>query len=268
MFGDIRIAIYLAYIALLLWKARIGALDDWWKYIIAFAVLQQVTRLAEDLHLRWQMRRGVQVLRSLDPDDAARILDRMWSGSPRQYYRERLDAEGSIVRDGSTERFPFSPTTQRETTIAYWCAAGATATVFAVLLIGGPGIPRFTGRTLWTVGGTLCVLAGWARGRSTHLETVLEITPFGLAELTEDGARGRSVRWTQALVLRARPRLRRLDLHSEDGVVIPLDYARIGFARLVALVLDYGHFFEASAPVIDSADATVDESSDDEPSED
>ena len=78
--------------------------------------------------------------------------------------------------------------------------------------------------------------------RFYRLASVIELTPFAIIEVRADGRR-RWLYWTQPLELRNYRWLRRLELAPQGGQGhIPIHYARIGFERLLAVVLERGGF--------------------------
>jgi hypothetical protein len=240
-FSSLRIGLFITFIALLAWKAIGGSLDDYWIYLGAYVVLMQATRVAERLRWRWTVRQGVHRLRRLDPEHRERVVGSMWPSLVRQLYVERLRKEGGPERDGTIERFPFAHSDRRENTMLFW---SATATAAAVLVI-----PVFVHDLSTAVGWAFLLLAlvlvtivARLRRRGRHLTTVLEVSPFGVSEISENDAR-RTIRWSEMLVLHNYPRRKRLEL-SRAGMMdfIALDYDRLGFERALGLVLEYGGF--------------------------
>jgi len=239
--GDLRVALYAAYVALLLWRGRGGVPDDWWEYLILFAAVDAAMTGAAVLYERWLVRRAVRVLRGLDPAHRDERLQRIWMSDARRYLADRVAAEGVPERQGSVERFPFAHSDRRENTLLFWALALGAAVPLALLLARPPEAPT-VGWTGWWVAVACLVGLTAVRRRGRHLTTTLEITPFAVAELGAGGHR-RALRWGQALVLRNRPWRRRLELSAAGHPdFIALDYERVGFERVVRLVLEYGGF--------------------------
>jgi hypothetical protein len=89
--------------------------------------------------------------------------------------------------------------------------------------------------------GGLQFLMRWRR----YLDTWLEVSRFGIAEVWPDGSR-RQIPWHQRLWLQNQPGRRRLRLLIADkSAGIPIHYRRTNFARAMELVVQYGGFMPA-----------------------
>jgi hypothetical protein len=241
-FSDLRLAIYIAYAVLMVWRIGVGMGDGWWLYLAGFTILIQITRGIERGVQEARVRRRVAYLRALDPADAEARLNRMWSDSARRALTGLLRDEGAIESDGATERFPFPRSVRRDASILFWVLATAAVSAFAVLTFASQ-VRDWIGWAAWLAGAALALGAGWARREARALASVLEVSRFGVTEIADDGTR-RALRWTQPLLLRNRPKKRRLDLYSaaRPDSVISLDYRRLGFERLLRSIVEYGGF--------------------------
>jgi hypothetical protein len=241
-FSDLRLAIYIAYVVLMVWRIGAGMGEGWWLYVAGFTILIQATRGIERGMQEARVRRRVAYLRALDPADAEARLNRMWSASARRALSELLRDEGAIESDGAAERFPFPRSVRRDASILFWVLAAAAVSAFAALALVSQ-LRQWIGWVVWIAGAALAVGAGWARRESRALTSVLEVSRFGVTEIADDGTR-RALRWTQPLLLRNRPKKRRLDLYStaRPDSPISLDYRRLGFERLLRSIVEYGGF--------------------------
>src|SRR5207249_3176592 len=204
------------------------------RFAVIFAVIGAVALLIY-LWTEWRIRRVINRLRSLAPDDRDEVLGRHLTPEAREFYTKRLAAEGSIEFDGMVERFPFSAVDRREALALFWGAAAIGAlTLAAALGIGGE---QESWRAPALAIGMIAVLGMPALSRRLYrLASVLELTPFAIIEVRADGRR-RWLYWTQPLMLQNRPWLRGLDLVPQGAREhIPIHYARIGFDRLLAVV--------------------------------
>ena len=213
-------------------------------FVIIFALFGALVALMA-LWAAWRVRRAVHRLRSLAPDDRDEVLGQHIAPEARDFYAKRLAAEGSVEVDGVVERFPFSPVDRRETFALFWGAA-AIATISLAVAHGVGGVHQGW-RGLALAAGMLAVLTMpvFSR-RSYRLASVIELTPFAIIEVRADGRR-RWLYWRQPLTLQNRPWLRRVDLAPQGSRDhIPLHYARVGFDRLITVVLDRGGFQHAA----------------------
>ena len=83
MMGDMRVALFLSYIVLLLWRTHgfsRNIPDDWWKYLAGYFVLNLSLNGAQRIQSWWQMRRAVQAVRAMNSHARQQILERehMW----------------------------------------------------------------------------------------------------------------------------------------------------------------------------------------------
>ena len=215
----------------------------WW--IGGFALIQ-MTHLLEPIGDRWLLRREVKAYLSMDPEVRERLLSRVWLSVTRQYLREQLANEPDVEFNQGAERYPFPTMDKTLVTRVYW----ALAIVVAALLSSTLDVVRLpTGIRvmLLCVGGILLAALSYLRLRGEHLLTVLEITPFALAEIHPNGSR-RVLSFNQPLELRNRPRLGRIELRAQsDRAYIAIDYSRVGFQRALNRVLTLGGFREPAA---------------------
>lgn len=88
-----------------------------------------------------------------------------------------------------------------------------------------------------------CAYGAWSAARSERsYDSLVEITPFRVSELFPDG-RMRTVLFNGYLELHHEPKLRQLRLtpNPQDPGII-LDFRRMGFDRMVELIVRYGRF--------------------------
>jgi hypothetical protein len=251
-FSDVRLAIYVAYAVLMIWRIGAGMGEEWWLYVAGFTVLIQVTRGIERGLEEARVRRRVARLAALDPADAETQLSRIWSDSARRELAGLLREEGVVEQDGITERFPFPRSARDAVSTLFWVLVIAAVGCFCLIAVVSPLYARMAWVT-WVVGAGLAIGAGWARRQTRRLASVLEVSHFGVTELADDGAR-KILRWTQPLVLQNRPKKGRLELYSPDRPESPihLDYRRLGFERLLRSIVEYGGFRPQEPPAEES----------------
>jgi hypothetical protein len=241
-FSDLRAAIFIAYAILMVWRVSAGMGEGWWLYVAGFTILIRITYRIEHVLEESRVRKHVAYLSALDPADAEARLNRIWSVSARRALSEMLHEEGAVESDGAAERFPFPRSVRRAVSTLFWFLAGAAVAAFGVLAFSSR-VSSVVEWGAWLSGAVLALGAGWARRESRMLASVLEVSRFGVTEIADDGTR-RALRWTQPLLLRNRPKRRRLELHGTQrpDSIIPLDYRRLGFERLLRSVVEYGGF--------------------------
>jgi hypothetical protein len=203
-----------------------------WPTIIALHLLSRAL----------QVRQTLRNLRRLDPERRRAIVDNIRPFVARTYYDQQLRIDGEPEIGAAVERYPFSPRERREQELLYW---GITL-IAAVVLLAQTMIAHFATWERLVCGAVVagCVAALWfLRKRSRRLETVIEISPFGLAEIHPDGQR-RHVRFGIALQLRVNRRRSRAELAAvmAPNDIIALDFDRLGFNRLMERVIDWGGF--------------------------
>lgn len=236
------------------WALAVGALFGLWGstplgqridlFVLMFALFGALFAVVA-LWTAWRVRRVAHRLRSLAPDDRDEVLGQHMAPEARDFYAKRLAAEGSVEVDGVVERFPFSAVDRREALALFW-GATTIATITLAVAHGVGGVHEgWRGLALAT--GMLAVLAMPVLSRRSYrLASVIEVTPFAIIEVRTDGRR-RWLYWRQPLTLQNRPWLRRLDLAPQGSRDrIPLHYARVGFDRLIAVVLERGGFQHAA----------------------
>ena len=245
MFSNLRIVLLLTYLAALFWPSggvSRGVPDDWWLYLVSYSVLSTALYFAERLHGWWQWRRAVQRMRSLDPAVRDARFARMWLSGVRRQLASRVRDEGEVEVVDGLERFPFARGAQRAVATGFWTCAAIGVALQVVLIAGVPHVRRPVGWVMLVIGTLFTVAAAWTRVRLRHMETVLEVSLFAIAEVQPNGVR-RSYRWADPLLLRGRPHLRRLELSMErEPGYISLDYDRVGIDRAVQIVLERGGF--------------------------
>lgn len=188
-------------------------------------------------HAFWSI---VWQLRQATVSDRQRMLEELEPDKLRKRVAAILDQDGSNDADGDVEQFPFPHGLRRLATRAYWTAWG----IALVMLL----VAAFVPAPLWLRCLPVIVAASAAYGawlasrRERSYESVIEITPFRVSELFPDG-RARTVLFNRYLELHHEPALKRLRLtsHPEDPGII-LDFRRMGFDRMVDLVVEYGQF--------------------------
>lgn len=243
--ADLRVALVLCYVALLLWRSGFGgrdALEDWWLYMLGFAVIQFLLSVSGRVHEWWEWRRAVQALRALGPAERDARLSRLWLSGARRQLDTLVRAEGDVESDGIVERFPFARGPQRAMSAVFWAAAAMSLVILLALMTKLVGTTGVLGWGLFVIAICLAVIAAWARQRLSYMESILEIGPFLVVLIHSDGTR-RTIRWSDSLLLRGRPRLRRLELSAAGRPgFVALDYDRVGIDRALALVLERGGF--------------------------
>ena len=245
MIADLRVALSVCYIALLLWRTDVatrGIPDNWWLYVLGFAVLSFALSGIERLAAWWQWRTAVRAIRALSPDQRRAHLQRIWLSGTRQQLTGLVDAEGTVATEGAIERFPFARGARRAILSVFWIAAGGSALLQVTVIARAAHTSSFLAWSLFAVSIVLALIAAWTRHRGQHMQTILEVGPFAVAELRADGTR-RIIRWSQPLMLRARPRLRRLELSVMGQTdFIAIHYDRVGVLRALELILHRGRF--------------------------
>jgi hypothetical protein len=93
----------------------------------------------------------------------------------------------------------------------------------------------------------LCVAALWCRRGLSAFNRIVEVTPFGLSEIREDGTI-RRILWGQGLTLRNHEMRRRIELSVQDASLrIEIPYSVVGCARLAELIVKRGGFVHAES---------------------
>jgi hypothetical protein len=165
-----------------------------WATIVALHVLSRAL----------QVRQTLRNLRRLDPERRRAIVDNIRPFVARTYYDQQLRIDGEPEIGTTVERYPFSPRERREQELLYW----AITLIAAVVLLAQTLIAHVATWERLACGAVVaaCVAALWfLRRRSRHLETVIEVSPFGLVEIHPDGQR-RHLRFGIALQLRVNRR--------------------------------------------------------------
>jgi hypothetical protein len=240
LFTDLRIALYLAWAAGLIYSGSHSKATNFVAWIVSYQIVSWVTVALERSLNKRRERRIVAYYQMFGDEERKAMIAKIWSVSFRRFIREQIALDIVPTVDGSTERFPFSVYYRRRTLILFWVSAVAAAVALVV-----PQFMPFQRALGWSlIGfGTVCVLAAsvfWRR--ATFANTVLEITPYTIAVVAPSGERT-SLSWKTKLALVNRPRHARLDLVDiNHGTVIPLHFARVGLKRAVDLVVQYANF--------------------------
>jgi len=238
-FDDLRLGIAILYLALVMWRVM-GQGDEWWPYVVALSVIMAGVRGVEHALDAARVRRYVAYFAALDPADAKEKISRMWLSGVRNELSQRLADEGTIERSEFVERFPFTKEAQRRATLLFWLTIGAAAIALAALAFVAR-MPAWIGWGCWLATATFVALAGQARQSSLDMQSVLEVSQFGLTEIATSRER-RTLRWTEPLFIVDKPRRHRVELFNAEGKMIRINYRRLGFVRLLHLVLTNGGF--------------------------
>lgn len=235
-------------------------------YVLGALTLNALRRLVGDDAATWSVTIGVplmlgllgggalvrdrvdrwRTMRTLRQLPAARRLEALASFDPamQALFANALALDGSEVTDGPVERFPFP--LRRIGLLERAEIVVVAFGVAALLFVGFAEVGTVTTRWALLVVGILTlpaaiVLRSWHR-RSC---SVLEVSPFGIVEVTADGRRTR-IGFAQSLILVNEPRWRRMQIGpAASDLRITLHYGRMGFFHLVDRVLEYGGFREA-----------------------
>jgi hypothetical protein len=179
-------------------------------------------------------------LRQSSVEDRAQMLAALEPAKLRDEVEAILSRDGTNESQGDVERFPFPFGLRRFATRTYW--------VMWALGLAMLAASAFVPAPLWLrcvplVIAACCAYGAWLAGeRERSYDSVIEVTPFRVSELFPDG-RVHTVLLGRYLELHHEPKHKRLRLTagSEDSG-IALDYRRMGFGRLVDLVVQYGEF--------------------------
>jgi uncharacterized membrane protein YhaH (DUF805 family) len=191
------------------------------------------------------VRRMVRALRRLDPAFRRQVVNSINSESVRDYYDQRLRLEGDADVAGVVERYPFAPSDRSEQTRWYW-----TLMLVAGLALASPIL--WPHMAVWQRAIALTVvliclgLLAMNRRRMRRLDTVLEVSPYGLAEIHPDGTR-RVLTFNQPLACRVnrwRSRVEVAPVGGRQSDRIFVDFDRVGFNRLFMAVLLLGKFIQ------------------------
>jgi len=241
--SDIRLALALTYVGLLLWRSRLagGLPDDWWLYLLVFGALNFGLYIAGEISAWWYGRRVVQFMRSLSADARDRWARRFQSSSA---YRRLLLAtidEGSTSEHSGVISYPFAAGAVKAATAAFWASVAGGIGVLSGLILAGSRISERIGWGAIGVAFAFAAIASLSRFRLRYMDSRVEVSEFAIA-LIRDGER-KGLRWTEPLLIRARPLLRPVELVSAaTGILIPLDFERVGIDHLLGLVLERGGF--------------------------
>jgi hypothetical protein len=179
-------------------------------------------------------------LRQASAGDRARMLAELEPEHLRTKVEAILSHDGSNEAVGDVEQFPYPLGLRRLANRAYWFMWALAVS----MLITAAAIPA----PVWlrciplVVAGCGAYAAWSASQRERSFASVIEVTPFRVSELFPDG-RVRTVLFSWYLELHHEAQHQRLRLtpkRDEPGII--LDCRRMGFDRLVELVVRYGDF--------------------------
>jgi hypothetical protein len=242
IFFYIRVGIYLGFIiALFATAGPSGVGPNTWLYLIAVNVLSQLSYLGEAGLRRWQDRQAIRGVLSMDPVARQIFIDHVWLRPVRKKLEDSVTKAGDVQVDGLVERYPFPAGDRRLAARVFWALMGVALLIAAAT----SGLLSFSLLVRWSlvsVAALLGVLLWRVKLREAHLATVLEITPYSIAEVSPGGSR-RSMHWNQGLRLKNQSRLGRLVLSTTEGREhLKIDYDRIGIDRALRRILEYGGF--------------------------
>ena len=247
--SNLRIVLALSYIGLLFWRSRVdGHIPEyWWIVIGVYFISVRLTYWGEEAWERWRMRRVVRSYSMLDPVAKDAALKALWSTSPRYHLGELVKEEGQAEIGDVVERYPFSRSAKVQSISAFWVTSALATIVFAILILLPESLPQVGGWIVWAGAALLAIAAGILRTRMRFLDSVLEVSRFGLTEVDTTGGR-RTILWTAPLLLRYRKWPKRFELSvSGRHDMIRLDFDRVGIDRAFRLTLDYGGFPDLSS---------------------
>jgi hypothetical protein len=184
-------------------------------------------------------------LRHAPRDERTRMLAELEPDKLRADVTRVLEADGSEERHDGLEQFPFPKSLVKQTTRLYWTMWAFAIVLLAIVALSDePMAYRLAGVA---VAGLCGFVAYRAWQRENAFQTIIEVTPFRISELHPNGLI-RTIQWNQYLELRNEPQRSRVRLSGgEHDAGLTLDYRRMGFTRLLALVREYGRFAEGNA---------------------
>lgn len=187
----------------------------------------------------------IRELRAADRETRARMLHDLEPRALRDAVAQVLGRDGSEESDAGVERFPYPEGLRRFIARKYWILWGATT---LLLLIGAFSDAWMSLRLLSLAVAGACGYGAWKTARrEAGLQSVIEVTPFRVSELLPGGDRT-TLLFGRYLELRDEPaKQRMLITGGSDDTGIALDYRRMGFDRLVELVLLHGGFHQSAA---------------------
>lgn len=239
LFENLRIGIAVAYIALVMWRVT-GQGDEWWPYVLGLTILTSSARAIERAVFDARVRRYVAHFAVLDPAEARAKINRMWLGTHRSELSQLLEEEDAVEQTEFVERFPFTRSASRQASARFWVFIVVAAASLASLAIVSR-MAAWIGWACWLSTTAFLAAAGQARQSSRELESVLEVSKFGLSEIRTNGDRRMRI-WTRPLFFVNYPGKHRIELSDKAGKMIPIDYRRLGFARVVRLIVELGNF--------------------------
>ena len=241
LFGDIQVGLYASYAILIIWRGSVGIPEGYVPYMAAYFVFSALAAIIERVLDRLTFQRMIQDLAALDPVESAALIERSWSASACRLLRTEVANEGSVEVHDLTERFPMPASIRRQTDILFWVAALSALIVFALLFVRD--WVSAWGWTVWMAGSGLAGWAGSLRQRSRAASSIVVVDPWELCVERADGLRESPIRWGRELYLTNEPSRNRLALSdARSRSVVHLDYRRVGFVRLLNLVLERGGF--------------------------
>ena len=246
-----RVVILVTGIAFYFWVLSFGPDQTWAVMLVGYVLIVVLAYVRQAIAVR----RMVRALRRLDPAFRRAAVNSIDVDFIRDYYDQRLRAEGDADITGFVERYPFAASETREQTRWYWSIIGVAALTLASQIVW-PHASVWQRAIAFAVVLVCVILLAIIRERFRRLDTVLEVSPYGLAEVHPDGTR-RLLPFNQRLVCRVNRWRGRVDVIPLDGRRrdrIALDFDRVGFNRLVMCVLVMGGFMrpQVHAPVSDA----------------
>jgi hypothetical protein len=196
-----------------------------------------VVVLLRQARAAWRIRRVVHTVRVLNSAGRAEVIGSFADAEVRAAMARLVARHGEPEWRGPVRRFTFSPVDRRDTRILYWLTA-----LLAVGVLGAGFSGRANGSVSLVLAGALVPALWLLQRRLAMLRQVLEISPFGVAEIIAEG-RVRRMLFRHPLTLLNRPWRRRLELHpagSRDFIGLP--YSLVALEEAVELITRYGQF--------------------------
>src|SRR5919204_2284374 len=184
---------------------------------------------------RW--RRRAERLRQMRPDEADAVLDTLppdEGAALRLALGRARSADEAAGADGQEFRYPRTPALIREAT--FWGSVAIALLAYATLLAGWDAEERWYAVALG-LGFTASV--GYQRVAWDRELTTIRVSPKGIEQRSADGTVS-AVPWHRVAMLRNRPVLMCVDIHSADGRRLRVGYNLVGFPRFLELAV--AHF--------------------------
>jgi hypothetical protein len=229
----------LGFLGLRALQATFGPDTAVWILIFGMPIAYGIVGLSEWVATRIDDSQATSILRSLGKADRERVMAEL-DPTLQSRLRPGIEQDGSDSSEAGVERFPFPA---RSIAAAAWLHAVLLAAGVASLSAVSFTTLGHRTRNVLLILGLLAIpssllLVRWQR----RLRTVLEVSPFQITECSEDGHRI-GIPFNQSLLLINQPRWRRMVLRPPESTYgLRLHYARMGYRRLIALVLANGGF--------------------------